>query len=245
MFALLLLSFGVLAILAGRVDRARRLARFFARQMLRLGGLPVSVSGLDRLPPAPHVLLANHTSFLDPIVLVACLPPVPGYTYTTRRQHLLQVLLWPFLHSLHTLILKPHTSGESGDHHHSVNVERMEAVLRRGDNLMVFPEGAFRPEPGLAPFHSGAFVAAAQAQVPIVVVGLRGARDALRLGTWRPRRASLALEIGTVLQPSGSDPRAIHALMDEAYAAMVPLTGEPPRAGVHGWAHADDAHRRA
>jgi 1-acyl-sn-glycerol-3-phosphate acyltransferase len=220
-FSVLLLVFGILAALAVRVDRARRLARCIARWMFRLAGIPLSATGLERLPAQTHILLANHTSFLDPIVLTALLPASPGYAFITRRQYALQGLLWPFLRSVHTLVLKHH-----GDNRHSVNIGILKAALERGENLVVFPEGEFAPEPGLKPFHSGAFVAAAQMRAPIVVVGLRGARHALRLGTWMPKRLPLALEVGPVLMPCGTDAQKIHALMSAARAAMVPLTGE-------------------
>lgn len=220
-FAVLLLAFGCLATLTGRTDRARRLARFIARWIFRLSGMPLSVTGLERLPARPHVLLVNHASFLDAIVLTALLPASPGYAFIARQQYALQSLLWPFLRSVHTLVLKQHV-----DSHHAVNLDILTAALKRRENLIIFPEGGFVPEPGLKPFHSGAFAAAAQAHVPIVVAGLRGTRNALRVGTWMPKRLPLAVEIGPTLTPGGTDPDAIHALMRAAHAAMIPLTGE-------------------
>ncbi len=223
-FSVLVLLFGGLAILAGQPDRARRLARFFARLIFRLAGISLSVTGLDRLPARSHVLLVNHTSFLDAIVLTALLPASPGYAFTARREFFLQILLWPLLRSVHTIILK-----HASETHPTGNVDIMKSALERGENLVIFPEGEFGPEPGLKPFHSGAFVAAAQADVPIVVAGLRGARSALRIGSWLPRRTSIALEIGPTLTPSGNDENAIHACMATARTAMMPLTGEPLR----------------
>lgn len=220
-FVPLLLLFGILATLAGSVALARRLARRFARAMFRLAGMPLSVTGLEHLPAAPHVLLVNHTSFLDAIVLTALLPTSPGYAFIARQQYALQALLWPFLRSVHTLVLHRHP-----DLHHAANLELMQRALEHGENLVVFPEGGFSPEPGLKQFHSGAFVAAAHAHVPIAMAGLRGTRDALRLGTWLPRRLPLTLEIGPTLIPGDSDPAAIHAQVAAAHAAMIPLAGE-------------------
>jgi 1-acyl-sn-glycerol-3-phosphate acyltransferase len=92
--------------------------------------------------------------------------------------------------------------------------------------VLVFPEGTFNREPGILPFHSGAFVAAATAGVPVVVAGLRGTREALRAGTWRPRRSHINLEVGPVLVPSGSDWSATVRLRDRAREAMASLAGE-------------------
>ena len=221
-FAVFLLAFGGLAILTGRVDRTRRLARFIARSIFRLSGVPLSITGLERLPSCPHVLVSNHASFLDGIVLIALLPASPGYAFIVRQQYALQSLLWPFLRSLRTLVLRPYAS-----HHYTENVNILKSALERGENLIVFPEGGFVAGPGLQPFHSGTFTAAAQAHVPVVVAGLRGTRQALRIGTWMPKRLPLSVEIGPMLMPDGADADAVHAFMRNAHAAMIPLTGEP------------------
>lgn len=220
-FTVLVLTFGALAKLNGRTKRARRLARIFARLMFKLAGMPLSATGLDRLPAQPHVLLLNHTSFLDALALTALLPDSPGYTFITRQEFPLQSMLCPLVRSVRTIVLEHHD-----ETHHSGNVEKMHAALERGENLLVFPEGKFTPEPGVRPFHSGAFVAAAQANVPIVVAGLRGARSALRLGTWLPKRTALSLEIGPTLAQCAQDQEAIHACMVSARMAMIPLSGE-------------------
>jgi 1-acyl-sn-glycerol-3-phosphate acyltransferase len=91
---------------------------------------------------------------------------------------------------------------------------------------VIFPEGRFVPEEGLGHFHSGAFVAAASEKVPIVIAGLHGARTALRLGSWLPRRAAIELRIGAVLMPDGKDAVSLSRLSEEAREAMLPLTGE-------------------
>lgn len=219
-FSLLLVAFAICAPFAGR-RRARRLARSFSRAIFRLAGMPVSAIGLERLPAGPHVLIANHASFLDPLLLIALLPADPGYAYTTRRQYRIQALLWPILRSVGTLILRPHAESR-----HTVNLGILEAALAHGENLVVFPEGEFRREPGLRHFHTGAFVTAAEAGVPLVVAGLRGTRAALPVFSWCPKRRPLTLEIGPVLHAHGRDAEAAHALAAAARDAMAPLVGE-------------------
>jgi 1-acyl-sn-glycerol-3-phosphate acyltransferase len=221
LFALFVLIFGGSAMLLRRPPQGRRIARLGARMLLRLAGIPVAAQGLARLPMCPHVLLVNHGSFLDAIVLTALLPAPPGYAYTTRQEFRIQRLLCPLLRSLGTLAMLPPEA-----RHGKSNVDRMVAVLRRGESLVIFPEGAFSAEPGLKPFHSGAFVAAAKADVPIVVAGLHGTRTALPLGTWLPRRIAVTLQIGPVLMPHGSEPDAIAQSSDAAHKAMASLAGE-------------------
>lgn len=222
MFTVLLLLCGGLAILLRKPSAGRPVARFGTRAMLALARMPHYAIGLERLPHTPHVLLVNHASFLDAIVLTALLPSRPGYAFAVRQEFPIQRLLCPLLRSLGTLVLiSPHTKARR-----TKNVTQMTAALRRGQNLVVFPEGGFARAPGLKPFHSGAFVAAANAGVPIAVAGLRGTRAALPSKTWLPHRVPLALEIGPVFATSEKDPEAVARLSAAARKAMVSLSGE-------------------
>jgi 1-acyl-sn-glycerol-3-phosphate acyltransferase len=216
-----LLLFGSIIALLCRPAYARPIARMAARLGFLLVGVRVSASGLHRLPDGLHVLVVNHTSFLDGIVLTALLPARPGYAFVVRQQYRSQALLWPLLRALGTIVL---TSANPA--HSASNVPLLEMALRCGENLLIFPEGRIVPEEGLGHFHSGAFVAAASEKVPVVVAGLHGARTALKLGTWLPRRAEIKLRIGAVLLPEGKDEDALSRLSHVAHAAMLPLTGE-------------------
>lgn len=220
-FALGMLIFGSAIILLRKPLYGRPIARMATRLLFRLAGIPVSVRGLERLPRTPHILLVNHTSFLDGLALTALLPARPGYAFTARQQYSSQRLLWPLLKALGMIVLR-----HADPSHKSANVDLLTSVLRRGERLIVFPEGGFVPEPGLRTFHTGAFVAATEENVPMVVAGLRGARQALQPRTWLPHRTPIALEIGPVLMPSGKDAHSELALCEAAREAMLPLIGE-------------------
>jgi 1-acyl-sn-glycerol-3-phosphate acyltransferase len=221
LFALLMLFCGGLIMLFRKPVQGRVVARFGARIFFRLAGVRISAKGIDRLPAKPHLLLVNHTSFLDTLVLTALLPSCPGYAFVARQQFASQRLLCPLVRTLGTLVLR-----HSNKTHSTGNVHLLTAALRHGESLAVFPEGGFAREAGLKPFHSGAFVAAANAGVPVVVAGLRGTRTALPLGTWLPRRAAITLEIGPTFMPSGTDADSLLELNRAARVAMVPLSGE-------------------
>ncbi|MGH8204062.1 MAG: 1-acyl-sn-glycerol-3-phosphate acyltransferase [Steroidobacteraceae bacterium] len=45
------------------------------------------------------------------------------------------------------------------------DARRILRAFELGDAVAFFPEGTFRPEPGIARFHGGAFALAARAQV--------------------------------------------------------------------------------
>src|SRR5207342_2192690 len=68
------------------------------------------------------------------------------------------------------------------------DVAAVERVAREGASPLFFPEGTFDRQPGLREFHMGAFLVAARTGLPVVPLGIRGARSILRDGTWFPRR---------------------------------------------------------
>ncbi|WP_238552135.1 AMP-binding protein [Herminiimonas sp. CN] len=220
-FALLTLSCGGLIALLQRPPLGRRIARTAARLLLRLTGVTIAASGLERLPQSPHVLLVNHASYLDAVLLAALLPATPGYAFTAKREYAGQRLMRALLTGLGALFIERFDIRRSTE-----DVDLMAAALRRGENLLVFPEGTFSREAGLKPFHAGAFAAAAAANAPLVAAGLRGTRSAMRDQTWLPHRAPIAFEVGPELTPSGGDWNAITRIRAAARKALVPLSGE-------------------
>ena len=80
---------------------------------------------------------------------------------------------------------------------------------------------------GLLPFRMGAFLTAAQAQVPMVPLALRGVRSVLRDGTWYLRRAPVSVTISAPVAPEGSDWSAALKLRDRVRAEILKHCGEP------------------
>lgn len=220
-FALLALSCGSLIALLQRPALGRRIAHRATRLLFRLGGATTDAAGLDRLPQAPHVLMVNHASYLDALVLAALLPPVPGYAFTAKREFVGERLMYALLRGLGTIFIERTDIRYSTD-----DVDLMAAALVRGERLVVFPEGGFGRAPGLQAFHAGAFAAAATANAPVVAAGLRGTRNAMRAETWLPRRVPLAFEVGHVHMPFGRDWASVASLRSATRKEMVALAGE-------------------
>src|SRR5271157_1129258 len=171
-------------VLLGLLPRARcrrQIACGAVRLLARLTGTAVSVHGLDRLPNRPSIVVANHPSWLDGVVLATVLPPSFRFVAGEVLQH--QVLSGFVLKRLGAEFV------ERYEREHSVaDTDRVVALVRAGQSLVIFPEGHLARAPGLRPFHMGAFVAAAQAGVPAVPIAIRGTRAMLRPEHPFPRR---------------------------------------------------------
>jgi 1-acyl-sn-glycerol-3-phosphate acyltransferase len=98
---------------------------------------------------------------------------------------------------------------------------------------MFFSEGTFTRYPGLMRFHMGAFIAAVEAEVPVVPVTIRGTRSLLRSTDWLPHRGSAYLYFGQPITaesldvvPTDSWGTAV-ALREATRTEILKMCGEP------------------
>ena len=78
--------FGVVSFVISLFDhtppRQLKVARAWARSLLRIAGVKVTVEGLDRIQPGGnYVFVSNHVSYMDIPVVLGNIPeavPVPG-----------------------------------------------------------------------------------------------------------------------------------------------------------------------
>ena len=207
-------------LLLPRLEWRWRLARSGARWLARWSGVALHTRGLEHIPAGPCIVVANHASFLDAYVLIAVLPR--HFRYVAKRELLDNPWLARPLARMGTVFV------ERFDVQRGVEeAGQLTEAVRSGRDLVFFPEGTFTRQPGLQPFRMGAFLAAAQAGVPIVPVAIQGTRQMLRAGSWRPQRGVLAVIIEPPQPPDGDDWAAAVRLRDRARAAILRQCGEP------------------
>jgi 1-acyl-sn-glycerol-3-phosphate acyltransferase len=203
------------------LQRRWRIARTGNRALLRLSGTPLAVEGLEHLPASgAFVAVANHSSYLDGYVLTAALPEPVRFVAKAE-------LAGSF--AVRTLLTRLGAQYvERFDLQRGIqDARRLAGIAREGKAVLFFPEGTFRRMPGLQPFHMGAFVAAAEAGVPVVPIAIRGTRSMLREGSWFPRRGRLRVTVCPPVVPEGPGwPDAV-ALRDGARKALLGRVGEP------------------
>jgi 1-acyl-sn-glycerol-3-phosphate acyltransferase len=229
-----LVALALLMVLPG-LHRRRRAARTAARAFLRVVGMPFTVRFPERLPEGQCVLVCNHASYLDGIVLTALLPA--RFAFVIKREMAAVPLAGTVLERLGSQFV------ERFDRQRGASDTRR--VLRNaveGHSLMFFPEGTFTPAPGLLKFHIGAFVAATRAGCPLVPAVLRGTRHALAEGAL-PRPGPIELELLPALAPGD---QGAAELRDAARAVMLAALEEPDLTCCDGTDRPPDtAHARS
>ena len=225
----LVISFIVIFVVAALSPGKRtwQIGQACARLLFRVCRIPVAVRGLENLPrDGRYVVASNHTSYLDAAVLLSVLPWRKS-AFVAKRELADNVLARIFFGGFGTLFVERFDVQKSAEH-----ADELATVAREGTTLIVFPEGTLLRHTGLLPFRTGAFQTAAQAQVPVVPVALRGVRSVLRDGTWYLRRAPVSVTIGAPIAPEGVDWNAAVKLRDRVRGEILKHCGEPDLASA-------------
>ena len=190
-----------------------------ARVMFRLMGIRLDRSG--EWPGETGVIIAaNHSSYLDGLVLAAVTPGEPAFIAKKELEG--QFFAGRFLKASGALFVD-RSDPEGGVE----DTNQALAAGRAGRMLVFFPEGTFTRAPGLLAFRLGAFVIAARQHLSVVPVVMRGTRSILRGGQWLPRRGAVSVRVGSPIVPDGDDFGAAIRLRNRVRADILAHCGEP------------------
>jgi 1-acyl-sn-glycerol-3-phosphate acyltransferase len=182
-------------------------------------GVRLHVEGLERLPSGSCIVVANHASYLDGIVMKAALPP--RFSFVIKREAASLPVAGFLLRRIGSEFVDRHSEG--GRRRDAMRVIRR---AEEGEALVFFPEGTFDEVPGLKRFHIGAFAAAVRGAMPLVPVVIHGARRALpnRALIVRPGRVRVEI-LAPIASPAG--PHAAEELRRASRAAILSRLDEP------------------
>jgi 1-acyl-sn-glycerol-3-phosphate acyltransferase len=208
----------VLLALAPGQDRRRRLLQSGARLIFRLGGIPLRIEGLAHLPAGPCIVVANHASYLDGVILTAALPA--RFAFVIKRE----MTRVPLAHFMLRRVGSEFVERE----HNSQGTRDTRRILQKADigqSLVFFPEGTFQAVPGLCHFRLGAFIAALRSNLPVVPLVIRGSRAMLGGDRWLPQPGALEVHIHPPVLPIQGERAA--DLAARCRAIMLTDLGEP------------------
>ena len=153
----------------------------------------VRIHGVERMPQSgPFILSPSHRSNLD--------TPVVSVLTPRRLRYMGKETLWHssfgawFLTSLGGFPVERGTADRAA-------IKACEEVLRRGEPLVMFPEGTRQSGPVLGHFHDGPAYVACRTGVPIVPVGLAGTERAMPSGSKFVHPAKVVLVVGEPIRP--------------------------------------------
>jgi 1-acyl-sn-glycerol-3-phosphate acyltransferase len=216
-----------LPLLALDRSRTQALARFWLRGMLGaarvLLGLKVEVRGLENLPPGPCVLAAKHQSALETFLFHTLLDDA---VYVLKKELAAIPMVGWYLRSSGQVFVD-RSAGASAL---KAMVKGVGIALRRGSQVVIFPEGTRVAPDAKLPYHPG--VAALYTQLGATVVPV-----ALNSGLFWPRNGFIKKPGTTVVEilppmPAGLDrKRFMTELESRVEGASRALAGLPAPAG--------------
>ena len=215
-------------LVAGGARATDAIVRRWCRGLLTLAGCRLRVAGAEHLiATGPAVLVANHSSYTDAVVVLAALPA--AFRFVAKRELAESALVGRIIAKV------GHLTVERADVARSVaDAERAAATLREGTSLMFFPEGTCVRPAGLLPFRLGAFKAAVENGRPVVPIAIRGTRELLPADTWLPCPARITVRIAAPLEPRAQGWQEMVRLCDAARAAIAAACDAAPAGSPEG-----------
>lgn len=139
----------------------------WARRLLKLAGVNITVKNKENIPSGPVVYIANHQGYFDiPLMLTQMAKPSPILSK-------IQIKKLPFVRDwmkeLHCIFI------DRDDPRQSMEcLKEAQNLLQQGYSVVIFPEGTRNKGGDLKEFKAGAIRVATKAKVPIIPVCIDG-----------------------------------------------------------------------
>ena len=186
----------------------------WAKTLLKLAGVRVTVQGLEHIPADRAVVFTpNHQSNYDIPILLTCLDAPHGFVAKVETDRIPLVRTWMRL--LHCVFL------DRSNARQSLGVLREAgAVLRAGNSMIVFPEGTRSKGGPMGTFKAGAFKMAFDAEAPVVPVVIDGSFRAMEANHNLMGPAQVTVTVLPAVETSGMDRARRKALPEEIAASI-------------------------
>ncbi len=139
-------------------------------------------SGLDNLPDSPFIIAPNHQSFIDGMfVSVFMSDHISRKTYFYATEKHVRKNWVKKLADTNNVIVVDINKDLKG------SIQKMAEVIRQGNNIIIFPEGARTRDGELMEFKKTFAILACEMGVPVIPVAIKGAYEAFPTGTKIPK----------------------------------------------------------
>ena len=202
------------------LENRRRLVSGAARWSFLLSGIRPEVTGIENLPQQGCVVVANHASYVDGILLKGFLPARFSFVIKGEMRNI------PIAHFMMrrsgARFVERFKSSESAR-----DARQIVKAARSGESLGFFPEGTFLEEPGVGRFRAGAFMAAIKGEMPVVPIAISGTRHMLAAGQVLPRPGPIRIDVLPPIMPQDPAFGDHHRLAEAARQRILAILDEP------------------
>lgn len=205
----------------------KRAQRTWGRGLLTFWGVSLGIHGAERLDPdRSYVIMANHLSWADIVVLFVSLPVMPGFLAKKELDRI------PFLSA--ALRWGGHVLVDRGKHTRAMQALSNAAdQICDGKTVLIFPEGTRGSSDTIGAFKGGGFKLARAAKVAIVPVGIRGTRGVFPKESVLVRSGAIEVHIGEPFEYADYEGLAFSEVTAHIRAQIMELSAMPARESSH------------
>lgn len=172
-----------------------RMAMWGAWTGVKLAGVKVETVGREKLDPGrTYLFMSNHTSNLDPPILI---PLIPGRTSVMAKQELFRYPILGEAMRLGSLVPVDRGNRDAG----IAAVRAAGEVIRKGINMTIYVEGKRSFDGKLLPFKKGPFYLAMECGVPVVPVTIVGSHDVMPKARFRISPGTVTIVFHQPIEP--------------------------------------------
>jgi 1-acyl-sn-glycerol-3-phosphate acyltransferase len=219
------LFFGTISLIVSFFDKTgrkqARIARAWARNLLWIGGVTVTVEGLDHLAEdGVYVVVPNHLSYYDTPVLLSSLPI--QFRFMAKRGLFSIPLLGTHLSRA------GHIPVDLDDARAGVKTMNTAAniIREKSISVVVFPEGGRSRDGHLDEFKDGAAYIGIKSGATVVPTALCGTAEVLPFGSGKIRAGHVSVKIGEPIETSHMHIKERHALTARIRGQIVEMLGD-------------------
>ena len=203
---LLLVAFLFLLYLCSRVDQNvpqegddplyRKVTNLYIQSLIPVLRVHVKLKGGEKLPAEGRfMLVCNHVSLVDPIMLMYAMPK-RQLAFVAKRESRDMFVIGPMMHKLQCQLINRENDKEA-----LKTILRCIQILKEDKaSIGVFPEGGINNDLKFHHFRPGVFKIAQKTKVPVVVCTLKGTKDVLP-NLAKLKRSDVLVSVLTVIPP--------------------------------------------
>jgi long-chain acyl-CoA synthetase len=142
----------------------------------------IQARGLENLPEGPCIIAPNHQSILDGFLVASLLKrKIIKNTYVYAKEKHFRGSFLRFLANRNNIILVDVNNDLK------LSIQKLAEVLKKGKNLLIFPEGTRTPNGKLGDFKQTFAILSQELKVPVIPVAINGSFKILPSGSSFPR----------------------------------------------------------
>ena len=223
------LAVTVVALVRSTSPKIDRIIRFWARSIVRAGGIDLQIENADLLDhDKRYILVSNHYSYFDIPCILAVVPQPIRFM---AKASLFKVPLFGGAMGRAGFIPIDRKNRSSAVKSFDLATKR----IQQGNTIVIFPEEGRTSTRTLRPFQRGAFLLALKSRLPIVPIAIDGTHEVFPVGAKSIRPGRVTVRLGRPIEPTEFSVRDKGALAARARGDIVTMLGiDDPAPAVVG-----------